>query len=1117
MNIARFPRAFRLRASIALTLVVLTATVPTLFALPVAADDVPEPEQPKISGASDEGAKAIAGFRFPGSLRCELFAAEPLVANPVAFSIDEHGRIYVCESFRQGKGVTDNRDHDSQWLDADLATRTIADRLAYHRKLLGDHLADYMRQDDRIRVLADTNGDGQADVATAFANHFNDVVEGTGASVLAYHGNVYYTCIPNLWLLRDEDGDGRAEVRTSLNYGFGPRVAFRGHDLHGLTIGPDGRLYFSIGDRGFNVTTPEGRKLVNTESGGVLRCELDGSNLEVFATGLRNPQELAFDDFGNLFTGDNNSDSGDQARWVFVVEGSDSGWRMAYQYLNDRGPFNREKIWHPMNDEQPAFIVPPVANVASGPSGLAYYPGTGLSDDFQGRFLLVDFRGGPAGSGVRSFRVKPKGAFFELVDQQELIWNVLATDVAFGPDGAIYLSDWVNGWNGEGKGRIYRFFDPAKTDDATVRQVREMIANGLSDRSTKELVALLAHADRRIRQEAQFALVGREAYGLTQLREAAARSENLLARVHAVWGLGQIARREDDPRAASARDQLVSLLGDGEGEIRAQAARALGECRCVAAFDGLVALLGDDDLRARYLAAIAVGKLGRAEAAPALFQMLAENDNVDPILRHAAVMGLVGIGNQNGVLADAAENPLPAVRLGALLAMRRLGSPLAALWLNDGQAPIVLEAARAIYDVPISDAMAELAALIERPVPSDPLLRRVLAANYRLGQQENAALLAAFAARSDMPADMRIESLRMLADWQKPSSRDRVLGMWRPIAERSSQPASQAVRAELAGLVSAPAPVRREALQVAAKLGITEVVPVLLELYADRSQTGSARAEALTALESLRYGKLEDVARSALDADQPELRAASRDVLAHVNPQAALSLLREATTGASVIERQRALATLADMKTGEADTLLADAMQKLLKDKVPADTELDVLAAARSRHTDPLNELLARYEQSLPKDDPLAAYRPALVGGNADRGREVFRRAETSCVRCHKVEGVGGDVGPDLSRIAAEKDRTYLLESVVLPGKTIAKNFESVLLITDDGKVHSGIIRQEDARNVRIVTAEGNIVTVAKDTIEDRRPGKSAMPDDMTKHVTPLELRDLVEFLSTLK
>ncbi len=480
-------------------------------------------------------------------------------------------------------------------------------------------------------------------------------------------------------------------------------------------------------------------------------------------------------------------------------------------------------------------------------------------------------------------------------------------------------------------------------------------------------------------------------------------------------------------------------------------------------------------------------------------------------------MGLVGIGNQNGVLADAAENPLPAVRLGALLAMRRLGSPLAALWLNDGQAPIVLEAARAIYDVPISDAMAELAALIERPVPSDPLLRRVLAANYRLGQQENAALLAAFAARSDMPADMRIESLRMLADWQKPSSRDRVLGMWRPIAERSSQPASQAVRAELAGLVSAPAPVRREALQVAAKLGITEVVPVLLELYADRSQTGSARAEALTALESLRYGKLEDVARSALDADQPELRAASRDVLAHVNPQAALSLLREATTGASVIERQRALATLADMKTGEADTLLADAMQKLLKDKVPADTELDVLAAARSRHTDPLNELLARYEQSLPKDDPLAAYRPALVGGNADRGREVFRRAETSCVRCHKVEGVGGDVGPDLSRIAAEKDRTYLLESVVLPGKTIAKNFESVLLITDDGKVHSGIIRQEDARNVRIVTAEGNIVTVAKDTIEDRRPGKSAMPDDMTKHVTPLELRDLVEFLSTLK
>ena len=52
---------------------------------------------------------------------------------------------------------------------------------------------------------------------------------------------------------------------------------------------------------------------------------------------------------------------------------------MHYQYLGDRGPFNREKIWHPFHEQTPAYIIPPVANFADGPSGLAYYPGTGFS------------------------------------------------------------------------------------------------------------------------------------------------------------------------------------------------------------------------------------------------------------------------------------------------------------------------------------------------------------------------------------------------------------------------------------------------------------------------------------------------------------------------------------------------------------------------------------------------------------------------------------------------------------------------------------------------------------------------------------------------------------------
>ena len=143
--------------------------------------------------------------------------------------------------------------------------------------------------------------------------------------------------------------------------------------MHGLVFGPGGRLYFSIGDRASMIQT-EGHTVGTPDSGAVFRCEADGSGLEMVYQGLRNPQDLVFDAWGNLFTGDNNSDGGDQARWTWLVEGGDSGWRIGWQFLegrsapNPRGPWNSEKMWHPQNDAQPAYLTPPIKNISSGPS-----------------------------------------------------------------------------------------------------------------------------------------------------------------------------------------------------------------------------------------------------------------------------------------------------------------------------------------------------------------------------------------------------------------------------------------------------------------------------------------------------------------------------------------------------------------------------------------------------------------------------------------------------------------------------------------------------------------------------------------------------------------------------
>src|SRR5262245_47212017 len=99
-----------------------------------------KPYDPKIFPPSDAGLKAPKRIRPPKGLRVDLVAAEPLLANPVAFCIDEKGRFYVAETFRLHAGVTDNRNQMGRrpgWLDDDLAARTVADRLALYRKHLG--------------------------------------------------------------------------------------------------------------------------------------------------------------------------------------------------------------------------------------------------------------------------------------------------------------------------------------------------------------------------------------------------------------------------------------------------------------------------------------------------------------------------------------------------------------------------------------------------------------------------------------------------------------------------------------------------------------------------------------------------------------------------------------------------------------------------------------------------------------------------------------------------------------------------------------------------------------------------------------------------------------------
>jgi quinoprotein glucose dehydrogenase len=1116
--------------------------------------------QQKKTPAEEAAAQVVVADK---GLKVEVWAAEPLLVNPVCFSFDEKGRCFVVETHRHTQGVPDTR--GKPWLDDDLACRTVADRLALYKKY---NYPQFPENSEKVKLIWDSTGAGKADKSTVFADGFNRAEDGIAAGVLARRGSVYFACIPELYVLRDPKGENKATEKQSLASGFGVHVQFLGHDLHGLRMGPDGKLYMSIGDRGFNLTTKEGHKLFNPDSGAVLRCDPDGSNLEIVHVGLRNPQELAFDNRGNLFTFDNNSDSGDMARWVHIVEGGDSGWRCGYQYGTDyntpavpqgnRGPWNVEKLWYPQWEGQAAYIVPPLYNFGNGPSGLTHYPGVGLNDKYKDHFFCTDFTGGPGGgSTIWSLAVRTKGAGFELTGEpQKFIRNMLPTDCEFGPDGAFYWSDWTAGWDKPNKGRIFKVTDPEAMKNPAVAEAQKLIAEGFDKKTADELEKLLSHPHYQVRYEAQMELVGLGADG--RLSKVAKESRDQLARLHGIWGLGMIARKHPDVVGS-----LFALLKEDDVEIKRAAIEQLGnvarhgtlrgqEPSAQEVQTGIRESMNSPDARVKAAAALAYGKIGQpiptrvrplAEQdffAP-LLDLLKANDDKDPYLRQAVVMGLYHVVRNSNDLWNVwqvakPKYDFPAVRMGLLLALRKHGNEKVAEFLSDTEPRIVAEAARAVYDDRLATVMPALAKLAEKPAQADVVAFRALAACFWGGTPEDAARIARFAGRAGEPDYTRAFALRLLSEWANPPRRDPITGITMDLPKRDTAVAAEALKAVGVSVFAGSDSVRKAAAQVVAKLGIKEFGPLMAGLVKDAKNPVSVRVEALFAVDALRDPTTKELAALALSSDEAKLRAAGRSVQAKLEPVTVVkelsALLKDEK--AALVEKQGAFAILSSAPESEtADKLLDEWLDLLLANNVPQGLSLDVLEAAESRAKRaklklfaPLKAKVDKYRAAQnkiatdPKGDKLANYLESLAGGDAEKGRNIFlNNSAVYCQRCHKLDGQGGEVGPQLNGIAADKDkdRRYLLESIVYPNAKIAKGYETVILVLSDERTVSGIVKSDDKKVIRLVTPENKEIVVPVEEIVARRTGLSAMPDDLHKKLSHRELRDLVEFLSSLK
>ena len=1082
-----------------------------------------------------------------------LVAREPMFRNPVAVAVDVDGTIYVTETTRRKQADLDIREV-MNWVVEDLSHTSVEDKRRFFREnitterfkkhpSLKDHdkngridWQDLTVHSEKIHRLVDTDGDGMADRSTVFAEGFNTEVTGIAAGVMAYRGDVYATIAPDLWKLRDTDGDGVADQRKSLVTGFGVHINYAGHDMHGLTFGPDGKVYWTIGDKGTNVTA-NGVQWLYPHEGALLRYNPDGTEFEVFARGLRNVQQIAFDDYGNIFGVDNDSDQkGEKERLLFIPEGSDHGWRAYYQYRGAKyNPWMAERIAFPDGDDRPASILPPLALYHDGPSGFAYNPGTALNDFYRGHFFLTQF---PAGK-INAFKMEPDGASFKMTGDHGMAGGTPFVGCNFGPDGALYVADWQGGYPLKEKGAVWKIDDPKEKGSAVRKEVAAMLKEGTAKVDDEELIRRLAHPDQRVRLDAQWTLATRSKFWSSTPSGYLARvfkADSLIAKVHALWFLSQI--------KSFGGALFAELAKDPNPELRAQAAKWAGECG--PPVPDLAPLLADPSARVRYHAAMAVGRLRANVLLPAVVRMIEDNAGRDPMLRHAGQYALrrAGAGHPDELraiagsksavvrlaatvaLRDIVQDHLRQIPTGGAGAERRFPERHAALLeklLLDPEPSVVSEAARAVCEDPgIGSAYPALAALLENsPDARESAVRRSISTNRRLGDEASLTRLAVFAADATRPQPLRIAALEALASVKSNEPLDAVDGHYAPLNPLEFSPAFATRLALLHASAPADKAFSRQAAAALAALGVKQDAAAL-DALGEKQDAAALTSQALDPkldpplrLSALRHlkesgnAKWTETALALLKQDLPALRPEVATLLAADKPEAVVDYLKNTgLTSKDLPERQASFHLLAILKSPAAKELLAPYLASL---KDPA-CLLEILDAARVLAP----SSVASIESALAAESPLGKWSYALEGGNADAGRKVFaENLAANCTACHRIDGEGSNVGPALAKVGA-KGREHLLESLVLPQAKVAAGFGLMTATRKDGTVAAGAFLEEKDGKLVLSQPDGSKLGIPLADIASRTAPVSTMPP-MDAILKPAELRDLVEFLSSLK
>ena len=988
----------------------------------------------------------IDSYRLPQGFKIRVAAAEPTLLDPAAMAFDDRGRLYVAE-WRPA-------DRSFETLDAIPQAGGGVSRVRRARK----------SSTDVVKRLVDDDGDGVYESSEV-------VIEGCEmpTSILPFKDSLYLTCVGRLEKWADEDGDGRYEVRTVVLDGF---AAADHRGLGGATLGLDGWLYLTAADAENHVLGPDGSRVDLSRTGGVFRATPDGSRLDRFAMGLRNPDKgLAFDDRSRPFLIDGDHEDGSRLqglRLINPLEEGDYGCRTRAGQPTGRPDFDRAAV----DGERPGRL-PVVARLGRGTaSGLIAYHGKAFPEALRGALIVPD----PTRRVVRGFKVDAKGASTTLAGESTLIAaddeQFRPVQVALGPDGALYVLDQRGQApddrpaGGEGKaGRLYRVtwegegatgLKPGHWDRIVKATTDELVFKHLTSDDLPE-------AERALRE-----LVDRGPGSLVHFLGWAGNAKATLAtRLLGIQGARQF-------WCDQVETTFATLLGDPEPEVRRLAAQSLAwepKGALPRLVPKLAAHLDDADGRVAREVALAIGRHAEPrpqQAAATLLRWLLAHPKADPSTRDGFVRALERLG-------DAGVEEV------ALAIRTRRGA--------EREAAVALFAA--FRTAPAAD---RLQGLVEVPDLSD------------------AERIALIRRSGDFPPDVPAPTLA-LADWVlKHNDLEPPLKLAALEACRmAGNPASALV---LALLDDEDDAVRRAAAGLAARSRPPGAIERLTNRLKSRKTPDDERLELVRVLGHAGPRAFDALDAAYLASEDPAFRLVALRSMAEADLTKAVPSLEFALAGPDPASR-----TLAARALGESSQT-ASLLGKAILNRTARREELPIVVASLRAHDSKENrKLLAAIDEDA--DGTLAINQAEVLekvdhgSGDPWAGLGIFFRESSRCATCHQVEGRGGSLGPQLTLDpASPRSADRILESILSPSKVIEPGYPTTRVKLKDGQSFVGLVAAREGKLVTLREAGGREVRIAPELIAvEESQTTSVMPEHVALSLAPDELVDLVAFL----